>query len=121
MKKHLLIFNGVQGKEKTVEVNLLDTENAAQVYRAINNKFRQQILKFIEENAHVNVTTICHYLKLKQPEVSLHLAVLRKAGFVSASREGKYMLYMVNRKRMEELNRSISILLKQEIVRTTKL
>lgn len=118
MKKHVLIFNGVHEKEKTVEVDLLDTKKAAQVYRAINNKRRQQIIKFIEENAHVNVTAISYNLKLKQPEVSLHLAVLRKTGFVSASRQGKFIFYVVNRKRMEELNRAIGVLLKQEFVRS---
>lgn len=118
MKKHLLIFNTIPGKEKAVEVNLLDTKKAAQVFRAVNNKRRQQIIKFIEENEHVNVTAISYTLKLKQPEVSLHLAILRKAGFVVASRQGKFMFYVVNRKRMEELNRSTSMLLKQGPVGT---
>lgn len=113
MSKHLLLFNAIQENEKPVAVNLVDTKRVAHIYRAINNTVRQHILQFIEANVQVNVTDVCTSLGLKQPEASLHLAILRKAGFVKANRKGKYMFYIIHQKRMQELNQSMRILVKQ--------
>jgi ArsR family transcriptional regulator, arsenate/arsenite/antimonite-responsive transcriptional repressor len=43
---------------------------------------------------------VCYFveiLKLGQPKISRHLAYLRKAGIVSARREGKWMHYRIER------------------------
>ncbi|HMW27776.1 MAG TPA: ArsR family transcriptional regulator, partial [Ferruginibacter sp.] len=41
---------------------------------------------------------------LEQSVASQHLAILRKAGIVSTEREGKFIYYMVNYKRLDEIS-----------------
>ena len=50
-------------------------------------------------------------LRLEQSVASQHLAVLRKAGFVTTTRDGKFIYYSVNAGRMLELNRFVEELL----------
>jgi ArsR family transcriptional regulator len=43
---------------------------------------------------------VCHFVEIlrqSQPKISRHLAYLRKAGVVSARREGKWMHYRIER------------------------
>lgn len=46
----------------------------------------------------MNVTAICAHFAMKQPSVSHHLSVLKKGGIVKTRRQGKEILYSVNRK-----------------------
>lgn len=112
MSNYLLTFNPNGDQKTPIEVDLLSVKKAALIYRAINHKLRQQILKLIDETANITVTDIYVKLRLEQSVASQHLAVLRKAGFVVTNRDGKYIHYAVNKERMHELNQCIEILLK---------
>ena len=79
-------------------------KQAAFVYRAINNKLRQQILQFIHKRQRVIVTEIYKKLKIEQSVASQHLAILRLQGIVTTEREGKFIYYTVNYKRVEQLH-----------------
>lgn len=46
----------------------------------------------------MNVTALCAHFTMRQPSVSHHLAVLKKGGVVKTRRNGKEILYSVNRK-----------------------
>ena len=73
------------------------------VLRALNHKLRQQLLKLIEEEKKITVTEIYVRLRLEQSVASQHLAILRKAAIVITQRDGKFIYYSVNFKRLEEI------------------
>ena len=94
-----------------LKVDLLNVKKAALILRAVNHKLRQQILKLIDEHGKMTVTELYVKLRLEQSVASQHLAILRKAGFVSTERDGKFIYYSVNTQRLEELNQFVHELL----------
>lgn len=89
-----------------------ELKKAVLIYRAINNKLRQQMLKLIHEREKMTVTEIYSALLLVQSETSQHLAILRKAGLVSTQREKKNVYYSVNHERLEQIHQLSAQLLK---------
>lgn len=79
-------------------------KKAALVLRALNHKLRQQLLKLIEDEKKITVTEIYVRLRLEQSVASQHLAILRKAGIVITERDGKFIYYTVNYKRIDEIS-----------------
>jgi DNA-binding transcriptional ArsR family regulator len=73
----------------------------------LNHKLRQQILTLIETEKKITVTEIYVRLRLEQSVASQHLAILRRAGIVITQRDGKFIYYTVNYKRIEDINRII--------------
>ena len=111
MTSYSLTFSSTSATGSGLNVELLNVKKAAIVLRAINHKLRQIILKLIDENDKMTVTEIYMRLRLEQSVASQHLAILRKAGFVKTQRDGKFIYYSVNYKRLEELNKFIQDLL----------
>ncbi len=107
MNTHVLNFKTAAGNDEPLNLNLLTIKKAAMVLRAINHKLRQQMLKQIDEQGRITVTELYVKLRLEQSVASQHLAILRKAGFVNTTREGKYIYYSVNTNRLEEVNELI--------------
>ena len=98
---------GLSGKSKsdsTVNLDYQALKKAALVLRALNHKLRQQLLKLIEDEKRITVTEIYVRLRLEQSVASQHLAILRKAGIVATERDGKFIFYSVNYKRLEEIS-----------------
>lgn len=89
----------------TMDYNAL--KKAALVLRALNHKLRQQLLKLIEEEKKITVTEIYVRLRLEQSVASQHLAILRKAGIVNTERDGKFIFYTVNFKRLEDISQFV--------------
>ena len=90
--------------ESSINVDYHSLKKAALVLRALNHKLRQQLLKLIEEEKKITVTEIYVRLRLEQSVASQHLAILRKAGIVITQRDGKFIYYAVNFKRIDEIN-----------------
>jgi DNA-binding transcriptional ArsR family regulator len=90
--------------ESSINVDYHSLKKAALVLRALNHKLRQQLLKLIEEEKKITVTEIYVRLRLEQSVASQHLAILRKAGIVTTQRDGKFIYYTVNFKRIEEID-----------------
>jgi DNA-binding transcriptional ArsR family regulator len=111
MNNYLLTLNAAPENGTSLKVDLLNVKKAALVLRAVNHKLRQQILKLIDEHGKVTVTELYVQLRLEQSVASQHLAILRKAGFVKTTRDGKFIYYSVNVSRMQELNKFIGQLL----------
>ena len=88
----------------SVNLDYQALKKAAMVLRALNHKLRQQLLKLIEEEKKITVTEIYVRLRLEQSVASQHLAILRKAGIVNTQRDGKFIFYTVNFKRIDEIN-----------------
>ena len=98
--------------DKDLKIDLLQLKKAALILRAINHKLRQQILKLINQKDKITVTEIYVKLRLEQSVASQHLAILRKAGFVTTIRDGKFIYYSVNHQRLQEAQRFAQDLLK---------
>ena len=93
--------------ESSINVDYHALKKAAMVLRALNHKLRQQLLKLIEEEKKITVTEIYVRLRLEQSVASQHLAILRKAGIVNTERDGKFIFYTVNYKRIDEISQFV--------------
>ncbi len=89
----------------TLGIDYYNVKKAALILRAVNHKLRQQLIKLIDEEKRITVTEIYVRLRLEQSVASQHLAILRKAGIVATEREGKFIYYLVNYKRLEEIGK----------------
>lgn len=79
-------------------------KKGALVFRAVNNKLRQQLLHLIHDNKRITVTEIYVKLRIEQSVASQHLAILRRAGVVLTERQGKYIFYTINYQRLTHLH-----------------
>lgn len=93
-----------------VKVDFVHTKKAALILRSINHKLRQQIIKLLDESQKMTVTEIYVKLRLEQSVASQHLAILRRAGIVSTTRDGKFIYYSVNYQRLSEVVRFVESL-----------
>ena len=97
-------------KNVLLEENLF--EEGALLMRAINNDLRRQIFNYIHKHGRLKVFEIYKGLKMEQTVVSLHLGILRQAGFVIATREGQSIYYTINYARLEMVQHKLRELLK---------
>ena len=70
----------------------LNGKQMEQLLQALGDRTRLRILNLIQEEE-VCVCFFVGSLETLQPKISRHLAYLRKAGLVSARRDGKWMHY----------------------------
>jgi ArsR family transcriptional regulator len=66
------------------------------LFAALADRTRLRLLNLMD-GREVCVCYFVEILKQGQPKISRHLAYLRKAGIVSARREGKWMHYSIER------------------------
>ena len=85
-------------------LNYKELKRAAMVLRAVNHPLRQKMLELIEKEKNIHVTKIYVKLRLEQSVASQHLAILRSAGFVSTSRDGKFIFYTINNNRVSQIS-----------------
>jgi DNA-binding transcriptional ArsR family regulator len=60
----------------------------------------------------MTVTEVFEKLFLEQSVASQHLAILRRTGFVKTKKKGKFVWYMINTDRLQEMHEVINILMK---------
>jgi|EP01012_Entosiphon_sulcatum_P026245 DNA-binding transcriptional ArsR family regulator len=101
---YTMVLNG-SGQENVSEVKIdfLNVKKAALILRALNHKLRQQMIQLLDEKQKMTVTELYVQLRLEQSVASQHLAILRRAGMVITTREGKFIYYSVNHKRLAEI------------------
>lgn len=107
----MIMEKAVSAKDD-LKIEAILLKKAALVFRAVNHKLRQQIIRFINQNGKITVTQIYVKLRLEQSVASQHLAILRKAGFVITERDGKFIYYSVNQNRLAEVHKIAQELLK---------
>jgi DNA-binding transcriptional ArsR family regulator len=93
----------LNASKAALKVDFIHTKKAALILRSINHKLRQQIIKLLDEQQKMTVTEIYVKLRLEQSVASQHLAILRRAGIVATSRDGKFIYYSVNYIRLAEV------------------
>ncbi|MBE7172818.1 MAG: helix-turn-helix transcriptional regulator [Williamsia sp.] len=97
--------------ENVAKIDFFHVKKSAIILRALNHQLRQQIFKLLEEKEKLTVTDIYKHLKLEQSVASQHLAILRRAGIVRTERDGKFVFYILNHKRIDQIDRSIKELM----------
>ncbi len=103
----------VIAKDNSKELIKLDygiLRRAVLTLRAVNHKLRKEILVLIESRKEMPVTDIYEKLDIEQSVASQHLAILRRAEIVKTRRDGKFIYYSVNKKRLAQVNEIIQSL-----------
>lgn len=103
MEQDMLILSKNKDVKSEVKLDFVETKKAAMILRAINHKLRQSIIRLLEEHGNLTVTEIYVKLRLEQSVASQHLAILRRAGIVKTDREGKFIYYSLNKKRIAKI------------------
>ncbi len=88
-------------RKAKVNINSEKLQLSSEILRALAHPLRMKILEFIDKNETINVNKIYNTLKLEQSITSQHLKILRLAGLVITSREGKFIHYSINYEKME--------------------
>ncbi len=101
------VKSALDSNDNVLKINYHNLKKAALVLRALNHKLRQQILTLVETEKKITVTEIYVRMRLEQSVASQHLAILRRAGIVSTQRDGKFIYYTVNYKRIEEITKIV--------------
>ena len=83
-------------RKAKVNINNEKLEDASEILRALAHPLRMKILEFIDRNDTINVNKIYNTLKLEQSITSQHLRILRLAGLVTTTRDGKFIHYSIN-------------------------
>lgn len=90
-----------------IQLDYTELRKAVLVLRAINHKLRQKIIDLLDENEQLTVTDIYVNLRLEQSVASQHLAILRRAGVVQTTREGKFIHYSLDRERLDQIGKLV--------------
>ncbi len=94
-----------------LNIDYYSIKKASLILRALNHKLRQQLLKIIHEEEKITVTEIYVKLRLEQSVASQHLAILRRTGLVTTKREGKFIYYTINQRRISSIETFVKNLL----------
>ena len=70
-------------------------DNIAFLFKALADRTRLRLINLIGEDE-VCVCFLVEVLKINQPKISRHLAYLKRAGVVTARREGKWIHYRIS-------------------------
>jgi ArsR family transcriptional regulator len=87
-----------------------------QALKAVADPTRLKILKLLKQKGCCSIgksegmcaCDIEDRIKLSQPTISHHMAILAKAGLVQAQKEGLWMWYQRNEKALKELGEALS-------------
>ncbi len=93
--------------DNDIKLDYIELRKAVLVLRAVNHKLRQKMLELIEADGQMTVTNIYVKLRLEQSVASQHLAILRRAGVVKTTRQGKFIYYSVNEDRIDQISRLV--------------
>lgn len=89
------------------KIDIKQLKIAASVLRSLTHPLRMKIIKFIDSKGSINVNRIYKTLKLEQSITSQHLRILRESGIVNIKKEGKFIYYSINYKRISSINKLI--------------
>lgn len=96
-------------RKAKVNINNEKLQISSEILRALAHPLRMRILEFIDQNEFINVNKIYNTLKLEQSITSQHLRILRLAGLVETSREGKYIHYKIDYEKIRKAVAAIRV------------
>ena len=80
----------------SLDISGEEQERLVQMFKALGNPIRFEILKFLTTRPGCITGDIVDYLPIAQATVSQHLKVLREAGLISGATEGPARCYCLN-------------------------
>ena len=102
-----------KAKEK-INFNQERLDKSTDILRALAHPLRIKILSFIDQNDEINVNKIYNTLDLEQSITSQHLSVLRNADVVQTNREGKFVQYSIDYRKVDRAVQAIKSFLQAE-------
>ncbi len=103
-KLQIILKNGPQD----IKLDYVELRKIVIILRAVNHDLRKKIIQLLTDNESMNVTTIYVKLRIEQSVASQHLRTLRDAGVVDTKRNGKFIYYTLNHKRLEEVSQFVN-------------
>jgi len=94
-------------RKAKVTINNEKLQISSEILRALAHPLRMRILEFIDKHKTINVNKIYNTLKLEQSITSQHLRILRLAGVVITSREGKFIHYSIDYSKVANVLKSV--------------
>ena len=91
-------------KRGDIVIDYSMVNEAAMTIRSINHPIRKKVVELLEDVDEMNVTEIYVQLRMEQSIVSQHLAILLHAKILKTRREGKFIYYRLNRKRIKSIS-----------------
>lgn len=102
--KNLTIMKfSVPKTNNLIDVDYQKIKKAYLIFKALNKKWTQKILKVIAQEKQITVKEINTRLDLHQPITSRNLAHLRKADIVTVVPAGTLKYYSVNYKTLDDI------------------
>lgn len=92
---------------EAIKIESASLKKSVEIIRAINHPMRKDMIQMMDEKGSITVTEIYEKLKIEQSVCSQQLAILRKAGIVKTSKDGKKVHYSVNADRLAEISNII--------------
>lgn len=87
----------------TDSINIEKLLFAARFLRIVCQHDRAEIIRLITEQPGLSVNQIKDQMSLRQADTSNHLILLKKYGILTSKRQGKFRIYSVNTKTLEEI------------------
>ncbi len=72
------------------------------LFKALNDETRRQILELLK-NKDMTAGEIAEQFHMSWPSISHHLELLKRAGLITAQKEGQYINYSINRTVLDEI------------------
>ena len=82
--------------------------------RALASRSRLEILQHLAAGESMTVTELRDQVRISQPLLSWHLSILRRAGLVDATKDGRQVHYAVNRDGFRQVAQGLDDLLGTE-------
>ncbi|HCG76733.1 MAG: transcriptional regulator [bacterium (Candidatus Ratteibacteria) CG_4_9_14_3_um_filter_41_21] len=82
------------------------------VFKTLSDETKVRILKILQERDELCVCEIMQVLDISQSRASRNLGILKDAGFVIDRRDGLWIHYSINKKKINEYHEALNELLK---------
>lgn len=70
-------------------------ELSSSILKSVGHPIRVKIILALADYTEMTVTELTQFLKIEQPVMSLHLAVLRNANIIIVKKQGKKSMYSI--------------------------
>jgi DNA-binding transcriptional ArsR family regulator len=72
------------------------------LFKALNDPTRREILEILKDQD-LNAGDIADHFDISKPSISHHLDLLKRAGLITGTKEGQFVIYTINTTVMDDL------------------
>ena len=95
-------------RKTKVTFNNEKLQTSSEILRALAHPLRLKILEFIDSHQVIHVNKIYNTLKIEQSITSQHLRIMRLAGIVHTRRDGKFVHYTIDYRKVQNAVKAIN-------------